>query len=269
MGKQKGRMFIMQKRLIIPLLFFLFLGLLILINNNFPPLQFIAGAVGDIFHTPKSLIYSLKTQDTDSLQIKKLKEENAALITKLIDYERVKRDNEALRSQFESSEIKQYKLLPARILGFSGSFASPTSLVIDRGARDGIKVNMGVLLQNNLIGKIGKVTPSYSQVLLPQNTAFTTLAKTSDTFASGIARGNNDFILLDRVSINDTLNKNSILLTTGDIDNSGIGVPPNLIIGKIVSVNRSPSLPFQTAKVGSSIKFGQLENVFIVIGQAP
>ena len=261
-------MFIMQKRPIIPLLIFLFLSLLILVSNNFPPLRFISGAVQNIFRAPKSLIYGLKTGDTDSLQIKKLKEENAKLVRKLIDYDRTRRDNEALRSQFESAQTKQYKLLPARILGFSGSFASPTSLVIDRGLRDGIKVNMSVLMQNNLIGKIGKVTPSYSQVLLPLNGAFTTLAATSDTNAAGIARGNDDFILLDRVSINDTLNTGSILLTAGGIDDSGIGVPPDLVIGKIVSVNRLPSLPFQTAKVESSIKFGQLENVFVVIGFA-
>jgi rod shape-determining protein MreC len=261
-------MFSMQKRPIIPLLIFLFLAILILLSNNFPPLRFISGAVGDIFRAPKALLYGFKTGDADSLQVKKLKDENAKLVQKLIDYDRTMRDNEALRSQFESAQTRQYKLLPARILGFSGSFANPASLVIDRGADDGIKVNMGVLLQNNLIGKIGKVTPSYAQVSLSLNGAFTTLAKTSDTNAAGIARGNSDFILLDRVSINDTLNTGSILLTAGDIDDSGVGVPPDLVIGKIVSVNRASSLPFQTAKVESSVKFGQLENAFVVIGLA-
>ena len=258
----------MQKRLMVPLLVFLVFAILILLSNNFPPLRFISGAVQNIFRAPKSLIYGLKTGDTDNLQVKKLKEENAKLVQKLIDYESLRRDNEALRSQFESTETRKYKLLPARILGFSGSFASPTSLVIDRGVSDGIKVNMSVLMQNNLIGKIARVEASYSQVLLPVNGAFTTLAKTSDTNAAGIARGNDDFILLDRVSINDTLNSGSIVLTAGGIDEKGIGIPPDLIIGKIVSVNRSVSLPFQTAKVESSIKFGQLENVFVVIGLA-
>lgn len=256
----------MQKRLVVPLLFFSVFAILILLSNNFPALRFISGAIQSIFRAPKSLIYGLKTGDTDSLQVKKLKDENAKLVQKLIDYDRTLRDNEALRSQFESSEARRYKLMPARILGFSGSFTFPASLVIDRGVSDGIKVNMSVLMQNNLIGKIARVETSYSQVLLLLNGAFTSLAKTSDTNAAGIVRGNDDFILLDHVSVNDTLNTGSILLTAGDIDDSGVGIPPDLVIGKIVSVNRSPSLPFQTAKVESSIKFGQLENVFVVIG---
>lgn len=257
----------MFKRPIIPLVIFLFLGILFYFNQNFPPIRFIAGVVQGIFATPKTLIYSLKAGGgSDSLQIKKLKRENEALTKKLIDYGRTKRDNEALRSQFETSVGPQYKLMPARVLGFSGNFASPDSLVIDRGSNNGVQPGAAVVFKNYLVGKIDKVTPFYSRVFLSVSENFITVARTVDGSAHGIARGNGDFILFDRVSIKDTIPAGSIIVTKGDVDTTGLGIPPDLIIGKIASVNHNPSLPFQTAKIESNEVLSRLETVFIVLG---
>jgi len=136
--------------------------------------------------------------------------------------------------------------------------------VIDHGENQKIKSGMAVIVGHNLIGKIGRVTPNFSQVILTVNSEFVTLAKTSDTATPGVAHGDSDFILLDRVSVNDTVNNSTFLLTAGDMNSSGLGIPPELVIGKIVSVNKSPSLPFQTAKIQADIDFGRLETVFVV-----
>lgn len=246
---------------------FFILSILVFLNNNFPPVKFVTGAVQNIFVAPKTFLYGLKTTGgSDNSAIKKLTDENSALTKKLIDYDRTKRDNEALRSQFETSQTRNFKMMPTRILGFSGSFTLPGSFVIDKGSSNGVRQGMAVVVGNNLIGKIGRVSTSYSQVLLSINSNFRTLAKTSDKNTPGVARGNDDFILLDRVSVNDSITPKALLLTAGDIGESSFGIPPDLILGKIVSVNRSPSLPFQTAKVESQIRLDRLETVFIVLG---
>ena len=44
----------------------------------------------------------------------------------------------------------------------------------------------------------------------------------------------------------------------------GFGIPQDLIIGRIVSLNKVSSAPFQTAKVESFLSFPRLETVFVV-----
>ena len=239
---------------------------MIFFNNNFAPVRIFSLGIQSIFSNPKAALYSLKSGQLESDQIKQLKNENSDLKKKIIEYESIKRDNEALRSQFETAAADEYKIMPAKIIGFLGTYSAPASFILDQGVQNGIKSGMAVVMQNNLVGKINKVDQLTSQVTLVTDPDFSALAKTSDGKASGIAKGNEDFILLDRVSINDTLSKGILLLSTGDINGQGVGMPPDFVIGKIVSVNRSPSLPLQTAKVQSELNFNRLETVFIITG---
>ena len=256
-----------MKKQYIALIVFLILALFIFFNNSFAPIRFLTSGIQNIFSGPRAALFGLISgAEDESDQLKELREANSKLSKQLIEYERIKRDNEAFRSQFDLSETSSYNLIPARIIGFLGNFSSPSSYIIDQGEKSNVKLGMAVIFENNLVGKISKISDFASQVDLVTSDSFSTLAKTADGRASGIARGNDDFILLDRVSINDSLSKDGILLSSGDVNNSGTGIPPDLIIGKIVSLNRPASLPFQTAKVESDLDFGRLETVFIFNG---
>ena len=256
-----------MKKLPVLIVILLILSILIFINSTIFPIKFASSIVQSIAAAPKSFLYSLKTGGSSQAGEKaKLKKENEALSQKLINYNRVLRDNQALRSQFETATTHNFSLMPARLLGFEGSLFSPASLIIDRGGRDNIKNGMGVVFRNNLVGKVTKVSTNYSIVTLVLNSNFKTLAKTSDTGSVGVAHGGNDFIIFERVNASDNISKNKTLVTSGDINDKGVGIPPDLVIGKILSVNRNPSLPFQTAKVEPIIDFGRLETIFVVLG---
>lgn len=256
-----GRIEDMKKLPLLVFLIFLILTLVILLNNNFPPLKFLSSGVQSIFSFPKSTLYGLSHVPDSASSLKK---ENKELTKKLLNYERLKKDNDALRSQFDSRDASTYTLMPVKVLGFSGNFFQPESLTVDNGSASGVKNGMAVILENNLIGTISKVSEKYSQVMLATNPKFKILAKTSDTGAPGVAQGNTDFILFDKVAVNDKITDGSFLVSAGSINDNGIGVPPDLVIGKIASTNRSKSLPFQTAKVQTPINFIKLETVFIV-----
>ena len=75
-----------------------------------------------------------------------------------------------------------------------------------------------------------------------------------------------DFILLERVSVTDPLSKDSLVITAGDLNSDSVGIPPGFVIGKTDSINKSPSLPFQTAKIISKVDFSALETVFVSLG---
>jgi len=257
----------MKKQPLILLAVFLFASILIFLNNDFPAVKFLSNVTQTVFSPPKALLYDLRVfiSRGDGAELRKIKEENTRLSEKLIEFQRLKGDNEALRSQFETAETKKFNLLPARVIGFLGRFSSPVSLIIDRGQRHGVKVGMAVVLQNNLVGKIIQVSPSYSQVILPLNEKFSVLGKTAEGNVPGVTRGVEDFILLDRVHVNEKITPGELILTKGEINEKGFGVPPDFIIGHVSSVNKNESLPFQTAKIEALVSFSKLNLVFILL----
>lgn len=253
----------MQKRYII-LVVFAILAIVFFFNSSFPPVQFITSSVQGIFAGPKSFLYGVKSGGDVSESV--LQKENTLLIKKIIDYEKVKKDNAAFRSQFETEATRQYKLLPASVIGFVGRFSAPTVLIIDKGNSDGIKMGMAVILKDELVGKIGKVSPNYSEILLESNSGFSTVGITTEGNVPGIINGQNDFILFDHIAADSKITVGEAVLSKGDVNRDGIGIPPGLIIGRISSVSHAASLPFQNAKVESKIVPARLSKVFIIIG---
>jgi cell shape-determining protein MreC len=86
------------------------------------------------------------------------------------------------------------------------------------------------------------------------------------TQALGVAKGQGGGgIILDDVVLSDTLQKGDLVLTKGDIDSHGIGIPPDLIVGEITSVSKFPSDLFQKASLKSKIDSSKLNKAFIVV----
>ncbi len=257
-----------MKKQYIALIVFLIFALLIFFNNDIPPVKFLVTTVQNIFSAPKSAVHNLRTKmgssSTTNLSAEELKKQNDILTQKLLDYEKLKQDNEALRGQFETSEMQNYKLIPVRVIGFLGPFLQPTSLIIDQGESKGVKHGMAVIFKNNLVGKIGQTTSSYSEVILPVDLNFSTIGVTAEGNIAGVVNGQNDFILFDRVATDASIKNGELLLSRGDVDAQGLGVPPGIVIGRVVSVSRNQSLPFQNAKIDSMISFSHLQTVFVI-----
>lgn len=226
------------------------------------------GSIQTIFSFPRSAVYNIKTSVSpdDSAEIKSLKAANARLVKQVIDYEKIKADNQALKDQFETSGTLQYNLLPARVLGFGGPFSLPTSLIIDQGERAGVEKGMAVVMGSNLVGRISSVQLSFSKVALPMNESFSTLAKTTENGSLGVVKGLSDFILFDRVAIKDKIINGETVITKGDMNDQALGIPADFIIGRISALSRNENLPFQTAKIQSQIPFARLTTVFIIKG---
>ena len=222
-----------------------------------------------IFGGPKSALYDARVSVSggdSNIEITKLKADNQALQKKLIDYEKLKEDNQALRSQFEEGSVHNYKMLPAHIIGFVGSFGRPSALIIDQGERSNVKNGMAVVFGNNLVGKIGNSSENYAKVLLPEDPSFSIIAQSAESQSLGLVAGEEDFILFDRVSIKDKIVAGETVLTKGEADNSGDGIPADLVIGKIESIYRNESQPYQTAKVKSEVDTEHLSTVFVIVG---
>jgi rod shape-determining protein MreC len=99
------------------------------------------------------------------------------------------RQGQRLQQLLAFKEKYVYKTLPAQIIGTSGVEQSRI-LSIDKGAKDGVAVDMPVITPSGIVGKIREVFPHTSQVLEitdPTSAAGVILAATR---IRGILRGN-------------------------------------------------------------------------------
>jgi len=235
----------------------------------------------NIFSAPASLISSIFSPVQSgflnfaigirSTSNNNLKNENLGLISEFSDYQKLKEQNKSLLDQFQTLNPKSSTLLPAEIVGapsFIPGLSSPENLIINRGSRDNVKVGQAVIFKNNLIGKIGKVKSNLSQVILITNSdsSFTALTG-GDSNILGVLKGQGGGeMILDNVLLTENLKNGDFVLTKGDVSLSGEGFPPGLIVGKIISVEKSPSALFQKAQVEGIVDVIKLSTVFVVAG---
>ncbi len=252
-----------RKRIVITLTFLIILAILIFVYRFSKPVLVIEGVVQSFFEVPKSIMYSLGKKENDQ-KIIQLTKKNRELEQKLVDYQIIKNDNTALRSQFNISSDTSQSLVATKIIGFQGESKLPSEFIINAGKKHGIKNGMTVIFEKYLIGKIETVGQNYSVVTTPVSTKFRVLAKLPETNANGLLIGRSDFMLFDGVVITDTLKNNGIIVTKGEVGRDGIGVVPDMIIGKITSISKNETSPFQSAEVKPMIDYSKLVDVFVI-----
>lgn len=190
-----------------------------------------------------------------------LQQENKKLLLQLAKQKDIEKENKALRDQFETTSPSSHTLLPAQVIGLKDE-----ALVIDKGSADKVAKGMVVVVKDNLVGRIVKVSTHLSVIELVTHKHMSFTAETVNTSALGVSKGKGGSeIFLENVVLSDKLEKNDIVKTKGDIDNAGNGYPPGLVVGKIVSVNKKASALFQTAEVQSFVDFSRLKIVFLVV----
>lgn len=196
----------------------------------------------------------------DKSELAKLKEENAHLTGELTKNKEQERENQALRDQFQVSSPAPRKLLPAHIIGIMSG-----GIVIDKGQSDGQKVGSVVVYKDNLVGKISKSSEHISVVELLTSKNISLTAKTVNTGALGVVNGSDDGMILRNVVLSEKLQSGDIVSSKGSVDSRGLQFPPDLVIGKIVSVNKKASSLFQSAEVKSLVDIERLDIVFVMI----
>jgi rod shape-determining protein MreC len=226
----------------------------------------------DIFAPFQALTYQTFVKITDfgqNSQIASLKAQNLALIKQLVDKNKLVGDNKALRDQFQTVSPKSTNLVPADVVGAPGfipDLSVPEVLILDRGANDGVKVGDAVVYENNLVGKITQVTANLASITLLTNSSSLFTVKTLETQAQGVVKGQGGGkVILDNVVLSDSLKKDDLVLTKGDVNIQNSGFPPDLTVGKITSISKNPSDLFQKAEIQTLVDFSNLEKVFVVV----
>jgi len=253
----------MRKKLLFALGFFFLLSIILLLTRNSRPSLFFQGISQLLYTSPKSKLYSLSVSTDSGDEISKLREQNAKLREELVELEHLRKDNIALKSQFEEETLEPSQLLPANIIGFQGGITRPDVIILDKGKRDNVVAGQAVIVGKNLIGVIQSVSDQYSSVLLITNSSFSTVAKVSGGSALGVVNGAGEFLLFNQIAITDQINDGATVITRGEADVNGRKIPADLVIGVVESVRKVESEPFQSARIKSLVQIGYITRVFI------
>lgn len=263
----------MQKRnSFLPYFFiFFFLSLFLFFSSKISFLKPINSFARNAFAPVQSLTYGIFFSATNigsGSKIKLLQEENRSLIKKLADLIKVQKDNEALRDQFQTVNIRSTSLLPAEVVGAPGflpGVSVPEALTLNRGESDGIKVGQAVIYKDNLIGIVVKTSKFLSSVSLITNSSSSFTASSLETNAQGVVKGQGGEIIFDNVLLSEILKKDDLIVTKGNINQKEEGFVAGLIVGKIASVSKNASDLFQKAEVKQLVDLTKLSTVFVIV----
>lgn len=191
-----------------------------------------------------------------------LKKENQNLLSKVAYLESITNANQAQTNVSLACENKNFSLLMAGIMGFE----EQGIVLIDKGSENGIKENMPVISQQNVVfGKIVEVNKNFSKVMLISNKSSAVNVEISSFDESApvqaLLRGNGGTqVNLDLIPINEEIKEGNTLVTSS-LDKI---FPKNLLVGTISKIQKDDQKPFQQAEVNPFFDIKSSDYLFVI-----
>lgn len=198
---------------------------------------------------------------------KELTKENIELENKLLEYNKLKEENERFREVFKLTEAKDnYTYVGTNIIGKSGgNFLN--GYIIDKGENHGIIKDMVVISDKGLVGQVSSTGSNWSIVesLVSPNIAVSVMTD-KIRGSVGILKGykdkkNNNIVEIENIPLDSTIKEGDVVMTSG----LGEIYPKEVRIGEVISVETDNVKVMKTAKVKPYVDFDNLEELFIVI----
>ncbi|HEV2521620.1 MAG TPA: rod shape-determining protein MreC [Candidatus Acidoferrales bacterium] len=203
-----------------------------------------------------------------------------------IGLRRAREENESLRSELDRLKVRNAELegraleadrleallnfrtahaetsmLAASVIGASPDPASQV-MYLNRGSRDGVRRDMGVITPDGVVGKIIAAYPDTSQVLLMSDKESGVGALLADTRTQGPVKGTGEpQVTLDYISNDEKVSVGEAVLTSGQ-DRI---FPKDLPVGTVVEITPDRKSPFMKIRVKPAAHLDRLEDVLILL----
>jgi rod shape-determining protein MreC len=197
------------------------------------------------------------------------------------DNEQLRRENDTLKMQITQLQSKAAEadrlamllnfhkshedvpMIGARVIGASAGTASQT-IDLDRGERDGIRKNMGVITPDGVVGKVVEAYKDTSQVLLLTDKDSGVGAMMADSRIQSPVGGTGEPLLVMKyVANDDTVNIGERVVTSG-MDRI---FPRDLPVGNVAEIKAGN--PFKMIRVRPAANLERLEEVIVLLTLRP
>ncbi|MGB9466384.1 MAG: rod shape-determining protein MreC [Candidatus Acidiferrum sp.] len=221
-----------------------------------------AGAHG-ISHIRETWNHYFALQNT-SRDNEDLKRENGALKLQITQLQSKAGEADRLAAllKFRQTNV-DVPMVAARVIGGSADSASQT-IYLDRGERDGIRRNMGVITPDGVVGKVIESYKDTAQVLLLTDKDSGVGAMLMDSRIQSPVGGTGEPLLVMKYIPNDdNVNSGERVVTSG-MDRI---FPRDLPVGTIADIKAGN--PFKQIRVRPAASLERLEEVFVLLTMKP
>ena len=148
--------------------------------------------------------------------------------------------------------------IKARVIGYPPE-NTVQSVTLDKGTTSGVHVDDGVLAAQGVVGRVVETTPFTSKVALLTDFTSTVPAILARGRYWGVAKGNQTSVRLEYISQDAPLRIGDYVVT-GEARSFHSGA----IIGRVTTIERSPSALYQSAVVKPAVDFSRLDLVVVI-----
>lgn len=196
-----------------------------------------------------------------------LNKENKILKEKLAKLEainnhflEIEKENQRLKDLLEFRKTLPNVIISAQIIGKDAT-SWFRSILLDKGTKDGVKVNQPVVTHQGLVGKIVRTAPSTALVELITDKNSRVAALIQKNRAEAILYGQSS-----PVCVLEYLDRDVDIQAGDYVISSGMGgiFPKGLILGIISKIGKKSYGLFQYAEVTPLVPFSMLEEVLIL-----
>lgn len=214
----------------------------------------------DLFAGPRDLqVAQQRITELEAINAE-LERQNAELLNRQSDYQLY------LEMFNRASQAPQFERVTAAVIGRD---TSPVfrSIIIDRGTSDGVLPGMPVESARGLVGQVFRASPNAAQVLLITDNISSIGARLSASRTTGIVFGSGGSgpLTMDWIDQEAQIEVGDVVLTSG----LGGQFPADLVIGRVINVERNEADLFQHASVQPAVDFNDLELVFVLTNFQP
>jgi rod shape-determining protein MreC len=194
------------------------------------------------------------------------------LRTKLAEAQSAEGENQQLRDLLELDRrgtLAGYTPVTARVIARSPTVWYST-VAVDKGSDDGVKVNDPVVTGDGLVGRVTEVTGGAAEVTLITDSRSAVSARVLPDGPDGVAEpevGNPSELLLDFVDKDQTIHQGEMLVTAGWSNGTiSSAYPPGIPIGEISDTAVGEQQAFQRVHVTPFADIRGLDFVQVATG---
>lgn len=190
-----------------------------------------------------------------------LRKQNVILSEELSRLREASLENIRLKKLLEFKQSSKYNLVTAKVVGKSINLIR-NYLTLNVGSNDGVNINMPVISEKGLVGKVISVSDNYciAEILKSKNFKASVIIERSRV--PGILNWNGgENLIISEVAKNLDIKVGDIVKTS---EYSSI-FPDNIEVGTVIAVSYDTGNLFQKVEVKSYVDFSTIEETFVLL----